>query len=354
VSKLLRRPPKYCHGFIDRHGKPRWYLRRRSFKRVPLPGLPWSPEFMAAYEAAMAGDVAPRVEIGQARTKPGSFSALAVAYYRSAEFTQLSESTKSTYRGIIERLRADYGDKPVARLERRHVAAMIDRRAKTPAAANNALRILRMLMGLALDRGMIASDPTWQVKKIRSKSKGFRAWTEEDIAAFERTWPIGSKPRLALALLLYTAQRRSDVVLVGPQHVRGGRLQMRQRKTGTEIDIPIHPELARTIAATPCGNLTFLVTDYGKPRTPAGFTNWFVECARKAGLPAESTPHGLRKAASRRLAEALRSAHEIMAVTGHKTLKEVTRYTEAANRARLADSAIAGLSRPAREGETGT
>lgn len=354
MSKLLRKPPKYCHGFIDRHGKPRWYLRRRGFKRVPLPGLLWSPEFMAAYTAAMAGGAPARIEIGEARTKPGSFSALAVAYYRSADFTRLAETTKSTYRGIIERLRADYGDNPIARLERRHVATMVDRRAATPAAANNALRILRMLMGFALDRGMIASDPTWQVKKIRSKTKGFRAWTDEDIAAFEETWPIGSKPRLALTLLLYTAQRRSDVVLMGPQHVRGGRLQMRQGKTDTEIDIPIHPELARIIAATPCGDRTFLVTEYGEPRTPAGFTNWFVECARKAGLPAGCTPHGLRKAASRRLAEALRSAHEIMAVTGHKTLKEVTRYTERANRARLADSAIAALSRPLSKGETGT
>lgn len=230
MSKLLRKPPKYCHGFIDRHGKPRWYLRRRGFKRVPLPGLLWSPEFMAAYTAAMAGGAPARIEIGEARTKPGSFSALAVAYYRSADFTRLAETTKSTYRGIIERLRADYGDNPIARLERRHVATMVDRRAATPAAANNALRILRMLMGFALDRGMIASDPTWQVKKIRSKTKGFRAWTDEDIAAFEETWPIGSKPRLALTLLLYTAQRRSDVVLMGPQHVRGGRLQTKARR----------------------------------------------------------------------------------------------------------------------------
>jgi integrase len=118
---------------------------------------------------------------------------------------------------------------------------MIDGRAQTPAAANNALRILRMLMGFALERGMISADPTWQVKKIKNKAKGFRTWTEEDIAAFEATWPIGSKPRLAISLLLYTAQRRSDVVLMGPQHVRGGRLQLHQRKTGTAIDIPIHP-----------------------------------------------------------------------------------------------------------------
>jgi hypothetical protein len=52
-SPLMRRPPKYCNGFIDRHGKVRWYFRRAGFKKVPLPGLPWSPEFMAAYEHAI-------------------------------------------------------------------------------------------------------------------------------------------------------------------------------------------------------------------------------------------------------------------------------------------------------------
>src|SRR5688572_3750305 len=114
---LMRKPPKYCHGFVDRHGKPRWYLRRPGVKRVPLTGLPWSPEFMAAYEAAMAGETASRTEVGSSRTKPGSFSALVVAYYRSADFARLSDSTKTTYRGIIERLRADYGDKPIAKLE---------------------------------------------------------------------------------------------------------------------------------------------------------------------------------------------------------------------------------------------
>lgn len=354
MRTLMRKPPKYCHGFVDRHGRPRWYFRRPGYKRTPLPGLPWSPEFMAAYEAAMAGESTARVEVGSDRTKPGSFSELVVAYYRSADFARLSDSTKTTYRGIIERLRADYGDMPIARLERHHVSAMIDRRAKTPAAANNALRILRMLMAFGLDRRMITSDPTWKVKKIKNKTEGHKTWTEEDIAAFEAAWPIGTKQRLALALLLYTAQRRSDIVLMGPQHVRGRRLQFRQRKTKTEIDIPIHAELERVIAATPCGDLSFLVTEYGKPRTAAGFTTWFVECARKAGLPPGLTPHGLRKAASRRLAEAHRSGHEIMAVTGHQSLKEVDRYTAAANRARLADSAIGALSRTKNEDETGT
>jgi hypothetical protein len=60
----MSRPPKFVQGFIDRHGKARFYFRRCGSKTVPLPGLPWSPEFMAAYEAALAGQ---RVPIDAAR-----------------------------------------------------------------------------------------------------------------------------------------------------------------------------------------------------------------------------------------------------------------------------------------------
>jgi len=79
---MMRRPPKFVQGFIDRHGKPRFYIRRAGYKRVPLPGLPWSPEFMAAHEAAL-GTAAPQQEIGASRTMPGTINALVVNYYKS-------------------------------------------------------------------------------------------------------------------------------------------------------------------------------------------------------------------------------------------------------------------------------
>ena len=75
----MGRPPKFVHGYIDRHAKPRFYFRRAGFKSVPLPGLPWSPEFMAAYENAMAG--AEGAGWPQARSKPGTMGALALSYF---------------------------------------------------------------------------------------------------------------------------------------------------------------------------------------------------------------------------------------------------------------------------------
>jgi integrase len=341
-SSLMNRPPKYCHGYIDCRGKPRWYLRKPGLKRVPLPGLPWSPEFMAAYEAAMAGE---KIEPGKNKIAAGSVSDLIVIYYQTAAFTRLSDATRQTYRGILERFREEYGDRPVARLEEQHITAILDKKADTPAAANNLRRLLRAIMKLAKKRKMIKVNPMIEIEPIRYKVKGFKDWSDAEIDLFANRYPMGTRERLALELLLCAAPRRSDAVLLGPQHVSGGRLIYRQKKTGAEINIPLLPQLGFAIAAMPsfAEQGYFLETQYGEAFTETGFYNWFTDKARKAGVPKGRSPHGLRKACCRRLAEAGCSPHEIMSVSGHETLKEVERYTKAANRAHLADSAMATL-----------
>jgi integrase len=105
-----------------------------------------------------------------------------------------------------------------------------------------------------------------------------------------------------------------------------------------------HPDLAEVIAATPSAHLTFLVTEQGRPFTPAGFGNKFRAWCNQANLP-HCSAHGLRKATAARLAERGATAHEIMAITGHQSLEEVERYTRAARKAQLADSAMSKLKR---------
>src|SRR5262245_18279397 len=97
---LMRRPPKFVQGFIDRHGRPRFYFRRPGYPRVALPGLPWSPAFMEAYENALAGQPAP---IGAAKTLPGTMRALAVNYFSSARFSSMEKATQQYFRQTIER-----------------------------------------------------------------------------------------------------------------------------------------------------------------------------------------------------------------------------------------------------------
>jgi integrase len=190
-----------------------------------------------------------------------------------------------------------------------------------------------------------ADDPARDIDYIRRKATGFHTWSEDEIAQFEAHHPIGTKARMALALLLYTAQRRS-VVKMGRQHIRGGVVQVRQQKTSAVLAIPLHPELAAIVEATPSEHLTFLTTAYGKPFTAAGFGNWFREQCDAVGLPKHCAAHGLRKAACRRLAEAGCSANVIAAISGHTTLREVERYTKAADQERMARQGMAAISAP--------
>lgn len=128
---MMHKPPKYCQGFVDRHGKSRWYLRRPGFKRVALPGLPWTPQFMAAYEAAMAGETV-SAAVGSKRTKPGSIAALVASYYQSTEYRNLKPITQKTYRSVMEPFREQHGDKPVAAMQREHVKAIVAKVAGEP------------------------------------------------------------------------------------------------------------------------------------------------------------------------------------------------------------------------------
>jgi integrase len=342
--RVMRRLPKFVHGFIDRHGKPRFYFRRAGHKKLPLPGLPWSPEFMAAYQEAIEG--APRVQIGANRSRTGTVAAAVAGYFGSASFAMgLADSTRRTRRRILERFREQHGDKGIATLGKVHVERMVNAKAGTPGEALNFLVAIRALMRHAITAGLRADDPTIGVRAPKYRSAGFYTWTEEDIAAFEARHPKGTQARLALALLLYTAQRRADVVRMGRQHVREGLLSVTQANTATTLAIPLHPELRAVLEATPAENMSFLVTREGKPFHPDAFSHWFKRKCTEAGLPARAAAHGLRKAACRRLAELGCSANVIAAISGHSTLREVSRYTAAADQVRLARLGIEALTR---------
>lgn len=344
----MRRPPKYTHGFIDRHGKARWYFRREGQKGMALAGLPWSPEFMAAYEDAMNGETNQKPEIGAGRTKPGTFDALIVRFYSSTIFKSWSAETQRTRRNTLERFRADTmpgaslnnGRCRVAHLLPKHVDAMMAKKSATPFAARNFRKTLRTLMRFAITEQMRKDDPTDGVKMPKAKTDGYRSWEEDHIAAFEARHAIGTRARLAFALLLYTAQRRGDVLRMGWQHVRGDLLQVRQNKTAATLQIPLHPELRAILDATPRSNFTFLMTEFGKPFSAAGFGNLFRDWCEQAALPRGYSAHGLRKAACRRLAEAGCTEKQIGAISGHASPNELAKYTKAANQVLLARAAM--------------
>ena len=328
----------YVHEYLDRHGKLRRYFRRPGFKRIALPGVPGPDEFMTAYQLALAGQPG-RLQIGAARTKPGTVNAAIVGYYSSLAFRSLARSTQRDRRAILERFREEHGDKRIALLPHDFIVRALGRR--TPAMARYWAKALRGLLQFAVTEGFRADDPTQGIKPPRIKSDGYHTWTEAEIAQYEVRHALGTRERLALSLLLYTAQRRGDVITMGRQHVRDGAITVRQQKTGATLQIPIHAELRTALDAIPSEHLTFLVTGQGGPYTAASFGNWFCKRRAEAKLPAACSAHGLRKAACRRLAEAGCTAHQIAAISGHASLQEVERYTKAADQVRLARQAFA-------------
>lgn len=330
------RKPLYVSAYRDRHGVLRWRFRRTRFPETQTRELFGSEAWWAWYAAASG---AQPIVIAASRTKPGSIHALGVAYYSSADFLGLKPNTQRTYKGIFDRYRDSYGDNPVDLLEARHIRGQMDKMVATPAAANNMLKVLRAVMRFAVNRGFARTDPTIGVRTLRYRTVGFHTWTEQEIGAFEGRWPLGTNERLGFDLLLYTAQRSGDVRQMTVHQIRDGRVLVRQAKTGQLVDIPQHPRLQASLAARKEPHIAILTTQHGKPFTEKGFGNWVSKAAERAGLP-HCSAHGLRKAAARRLAEAGCSTHEIMAITGHQSLKEVERYTREASRRGLADVAM--------------
>jgi integrase len=334
MGRRVGRLPKFVHGYLDRHGKPRHYLRRPGRKEIPLPGLPWSTEFMDAYAAAL--DNAPAIVIGASRTKPGTIDEAVARYLTSVVFAGLAPSTQKMRRAILERFRVEHGDKRIRKLEPEHVARLLGK--LKPYAQRNMRKTLRGLMASAMTDGLIGTDPTASVKLQRVKDTGgFETWPVERIEQYRAHHKLGTRARLALELLYGTMAARQDMVALGRQHAHAGVISFRRGKTGVAVDIPVLPELQAAIDTMPkAEHLTFLVTELGKPFTPAGFGNWFREQCELARLPRNLSAHGLRKAGATRLAEHGATDHEIMAWGGWSSLKEVQRYTKAANRKRLA------------------
>jgi hypothetical protein len=234
---MSRRPspfPRYVHAYRDRHGTLRTDFRRAG-RSVALPPPPLSEQWWEAYRAALAGDFATRDAqraIGAERTRPGTVGALYVVYVGSAAFKNgFAESTQAVHRNILSRWRDQWGHRRLRDLQPRHVVGWLDERADTPAAAQVFLKILRRAMRYGVSIGLLETDPTAGIKAPALKSTGIYTWTDEEIAQYRHHKP-GTNARLALELLIGTAQRKSDVVRMGRQHVRGG--------SGRQPDLPDH------------------------------------------------------------------------------------------------------------------
>ncbi|MEM9499177.1 MAG: tyrosine-type recombinase/integrase [Pseudomonadota bacterium] len=334
---------KYVVSDTDRHGNVRYYYREPGKRKVRLRAKPGTAEFFEQWTAAKNGTMtaAPERETGACDGK--SLRWLVAEYKQSYYWTSnIGEKTRRDRAPIIERFLENNGDgeKPYAKFERRHMLKRRDALRDTPAAANTLVKTMKQVFAFAVEYELLETNPCAGIKPLK-EGPGYHTWTHGEIAQFRSHHPIGTKARLAMELAYEFSQRISDVHRLGPQFLTSeGNLKFVQKKNEesnpVEIDLPIPTYLRDMIDQTLIGTATFLVTEYGNPFSVKGFGNKFREWCDEAGLPQRCAMHGLRKAGSVAMAESGTSPHQIMSVTGHRTLAEVQRYTEAAKKKKLA------------------
>ena len=317
---MPRKLPRHVEFWTDRHGRKRCYFRKGKGPRIALPITIGSEEFESAYIDALVG--AKHVKKAEVdKNSPGTLSALIEAYFKSSAYHALRLSTKRGYTFRLEVLRVNHGHRTLSGMTPGGIITKIlEPYADRPGQQQAILKMLRILIRYGQLIDMLKSDPSAGIK--RPKSGDIRSWTDAELLQYENRWPIGTKQRLAYALMLFTGQRRSDAYRMDWSHIGVEGIRVVQQKTGTEVTIPLHSELKKILNAVSGRSGPILKTEYGKGFTVAGFSQFLRDAITEAGLPLECQPHGLRKAAGRRLADVHVSTQVVMAILGHRNLAE--------------------------------
>ena len=352
---MPRRLPEGCVEDPDRHGNIRIYYRAKGRKKVRIRATPWTPEFMAFYEEAKSG-IAP---VARATIQLDTWRWLCVRYLAEcSEYKWLDAKTQKRYKLILEATYDEpiapgspklYRDFPISKFDVDAVEVLRDRKIDVPEAANNRLKAIRNVFKFGLKKKYTPSNPARDVSYFKTGSTGHHTWDVDEVAQYIRRHPVGTKAYLALALMLFTGQRPSDAIRFGRQHARAGKLTFTQHKNRNRkpkrLTLPLLPILERIIAASPCGDLTYLVNQYGCAFTDGGFNVRMRRWCDQAVL-LNCTAHGLRKAGATLAAENGATAHQLMAIFGWDTLKQAELYTRAADQKRLAGAAMHMLEAP--------
>jgi integrase len=318
-------------------GKTYHYVRRRGRPAVRIDAQIGTQEFMLAYQAALDSEPAKL-----SAHRAGSFGSLVTSFYGSAEFANLKPNSKKTYRLILESVASKHGHRPAATMPASVAEKLIQEiGAGRAAMANLSRRVLHRLMGFAIRQKIRTDNPFAGIPAYKVGTH--HTWTDAELAAFESKWPLGTRERLAYALLLYTGQRVGDVSRMRRQDIANGAINVVQEKTGVPLVIPIHSNLRAAMKAGPSKGMALIGDVTGRQISACALTALMKRAARDAGLPSCCRPHGLRKAMMRRLADRGGTTKELQSISGHKTLTEVQRYTDAADQRLLSVAAMGKL-----------
>ena len=338
----IRYPFTMCDR--DRSGRKRWYVRlvvdgknKKRRIRAKEGSEAWVAEYKAILEDLRSSAVArpknPYVAVY-------SLHWLINQYLSSADFAEAKPATQTQRRSILLRIGRESGHLDCRTLTRDAVQAGRDKRAKTPGAANNMIKVVKSLYAWGMDAGHVSHNPAEGVKRLKMGDSTWKPWTATQREAFKAAHPYGTTARTAFHLAFDGGLRRSDVVRIGRQHRDDTHLRIEQKKTGRMVAIMVTSDMAEALDRAPSSGLHYIQTANGKPYSEKGFGAAVRRWVKEAGLPSGLTLHGLRKADGVRMAESGATENEIAAKLGHSDTRSASIYTKGADQQRLADAAI--------------
>jgi integrase len=346
MDPMPRPRPPHLLREVSRHGTIRWVVRIDHGPRIPLPGEYGSPDFMAAYHAAINGRLAP---LQRPRADDKSLRFLAERWQASSAWAETMPATRQKRSEILRRVLESAGNAPYKSVTKAAIVAGRERRAKTPAAANNFLAVMRALFKWAVDNDFLDANPTDGVRDLKrpNAARGFPVWTDDEIGRFRARWPLGTRERLAFEIMATAGLRRGDAARLGRQHVSEVAgvtvLRLRTEKGDRQVVREIMPELKAAIDAYPLtAGLAFVARADGAALTKRGFGDWFRDACRAAGVKKSS--HGLRKHDATALAHSGASEAELEGAMGWSPGSGMARiYTHERDDELLASRAVAKL-----------
>jgi len=326
---------KYVNEYIDRNGKLRRYFRRGGKQIGALSGEVGSDEFMTAYAAYLAE----KPKAAKTTLHEDSLGKLIIDFYGCRMFTDRKPSTRKLYRYCLEPISKAHGHRSATLMTADHAEKIINAIGqKRPGMGNLTLAVMRRVMQFAIKQKRRKDNPFIGLEPFEVGEH--HTWTDAELKQFEAYWRLGTRQRLAYSLLLYTGQRVGDVAAMKRADITDGAVHVIQEKTGAELWVPIHPDLLRAMKAYPAKGLTLIGDPNGRPIKRQALSRMMRVAIKEAGLPVRCVSHGLRKANARLLAESDSTEKQIAAVSGHKTLREIERYTKAASQKKMAISAM--------------
>lgn len=331
---MPKKLPLYVVRERSRHGRVAFYFRVGKGPRSRLPDIR-ADDFLSEYNKLFN-----QVQTtGQRKVGVSSLEWLVKRYMEAGAFKDLSPATRKQRGNILKGVLEKAGKVAYRDISRSSIINGREDRADTPAQARNYLDAMRGLFRWAVDAELIAVDPTHGVKNPKRKAgPGFEIWSDDEVAAYRDRWPVGSRERVWLEVLIGVGARRGDAVVVGKQHIRDGMLAVETQKENVWAFAPILPEMQQAIDAGPTGDLTFIVGKNGRNLTKETFGNMFRAACNAAGV--KKSAHGLRKYAATKYAEQGLSESELESIFGWvRGSAMAAHYSKNAERQKIAKGA---------------